>query len=193
MTQLDELIKRAERRARDLGGLVAILLLIRKGMTRDIKWKNGNFVVNNHEVKPKEINQELNRIELKIAHTFYAYNERLMTGQWTLDQWKAAMEALVSDTHVLFGALAVGSIAAAATSELVARKIERDKIALVRFARAIRIGHVKTPNKAYHRSRAYIKSAFVTFHLLSQQQHIRAGYTHAKRILSQAEHCRTTL
>jgi hypothetical protein len=193
MTQLEELIQRAERRAQQLGGLLAILLLVRKGMTTDIKWKGGNFVVNNKMIDPKAMNIELNRIELKIAHVISSYNEKLLTGNWKLEKWQTEMAKLVGESHVLFGALAIGSIAAAASSDLVLRKIQRDLQALTRFSDAIKSGKVKTHSQANHRGRAYIFSAFVTFHLLSQQNHIKGGYTHAKRILTHAEHCRTGL
>lgn len=176
-----------------MGGLVAILLAVKAKKTRDIQWdaKEARFKVDGKVIPMTRIRRELGRMELKVAALILSYNAKLWAKEWTLDKWRSEMAKLAQDSHILFGALALGGLVVSARDLTVQRRTTRDLAALKRFARAIKNGLTPSLPVVNNRSRTYLRSWYVTYHLLSHRAHILAGYTEARRRLTPAEHCRT--
>ncbi len=193
MAKFDDLIAQAQKTAKTFGGLVALLLAIKKGSKVEFNSAGASFVVDGHKVAAALIQKELGRIELKIAAIIHTYNERLWNKQWTLAKWREEMDKLIENSHLLFAGLALGGLAIAATLPDVIRRIDRDKAAVKRFGRAIRYKQVPSLPLAQNRGRAYLRSFYTTFQLLDQKAKIDAGFNEAKNILSVAEHCHTTI
>lgn len=193
MAAFDQLIERALKTAGTFGGLLSLLLVVKRGKAKDITFASAAFFVGGKQVSAVLVQKELGRIELRIAALISSYNERLFNKQWTLAKWREEMERLVENSHILFAALALGGIGVAVRNPDVIRRIERDKTAVGRFARALRYKQVPSLPLAQNRGRAYLRSFYTTFQLLDQKVHIEAGFTEAKNILSAAEHCHTSI
>jgi hypothetical protein len=195
MAAFEQLIEQAKKTAGRFGGLLSLLLAVKRGskITVNFDRNQAAFIVDGDKVNEALVQKELGRIELKIAALIRDYNEKLFKKQWTLAKWREEMDKLVETSHLLFAALALGGLGAAAASVDVKRRIKRDKTAVVRFARALRYKQIPSLPLAQNRGRAYLRSFYVTYQLLDQKTHIDAGFTEAKNILSAAEHCRTSI
>ncbi len=193
MAKLDELIAQARKAAQSMGGLLSILLAIQEHSKITFDRNQAAFFIDGKKVTATEIRKELERLESSTAATVLTYNQRLYNDVWNVTQWREAMEKLAENSHILFGAIALGSIAAAVRASTVKRRIERDHKALKRFAAALRSRQMPTQQMANNRVRAYLRSFSVTYAVLDQQVHIQAGYTEAKRVVTAAEHCRNSL
>ena len=191
MAKIDELIKHADKTAASHGGLISLLLATKS--KQQVEWdKNeARFIVDGKKIPIEDIQKELSRIESKVAAQVALYNNKLWTKEWGLETWRKAMEKLVQDNHILFAALAFGGIALVAGDPTVERRTERDLDALRRFSIDIKRGLVNSSAVAYNRGRTYLRSWYVTYHLLSHKAHILAGFESARRVLTKAEHCRT--
>lgn len=193
MAEYQQLIDQAEKAVGNFGGLISLLLAVKQGTKVEYDPKRAAFYVDGRFVNVLPIRKELDRVELKIAALILSYNERLFNKQWTLAKWREEMDKLVESSHYIFAGLALGSIAKAVRDTTVARRLDRDKEALKRFAGAIQAKQVPSLPLAQNRGRAYIRSFYVTFQLLDQKAKIDAGFTEAKRVLTPAEHCRTQI
>lgn len=193
MAAFEQLIERAKKTAGKFGGLLSLLLSVKRGKKIEFDQDRAAFIADGSRVSEALVQKELGRIELRIAALIFSYNEKLFKKEWTLAKWREEMDKLVEDSHLLFAGLALGGIAVAAADATVIRRIERDKTALKRFARAIRYKQVPSLPLANNRGRAYIRSFYVSFQLLNQKAKIDAGFTEAKRILTPAEHCHSEL
>lgn len=191
MADFEQLIARARKTAGTFGGLLSLLLAVKGGA--QVSFANGSFYVGGHKVPAEMIRKELDRIELRIAATIALYNTRLWKGEWTLAKWREEMDKLVENSHLLFGGLALGSVALAAVNSTVERHIERDLGAVERFKTAIERKQVPSLPLAQNRGRAYIRSFRVSYQILEHKEKIEAGYNEAKRILTPAEHCHSEL
>lgn len=191
MAAIDRLIEEAKKAARAMGGLLALLLAV-KSRTDYIKYSTATarFTVHGKEVGLRELRVQLGKFESRVATRIIDYNNKLWTGTWTVTHWRREMEKLFDNSHLIFGALALGSVAAAAADPTVTRRRARDAAALARFATAIKNGGVPSLPVMQNRGRAYVRSFRVTYELLNHSAHILAGYTEAKRVLTPAEHCR---
>lgn len=179
-----------------MGGLFAILLVVKAGQAEKVKWdaSNARFKVNGKIIPITAIRKELSRFELSIAAVIDTYNNKLWTKEWTIFKWRVEMEKLIENSHMLLAAFALGGLAAAlgATSaKTTERRIERDMTAIKRYVFSLENNLIVSLPMMGNRSRAYLRSFMVTYHLLSQRAHILAGYTEARRMLSVAEHCRS--
>ena len=193
MADFERLIAQADKAVGNFGGLISLLLAVKSGGKISFDPDLAAFFVDGKRVNVAVIRKELDRIDLKIAALIISYNEHLWNKEWTLAKWREEMDKLVENSHVIFAALAGGSIAKAVRDATVARRIARDQDALVRFSHAIRDGQVPSLPLAQNRGRAYRHSFYVTFHLLDQKAKIDAGLTEAKRMLTPAEHCHTQI
>lgn len=191
MADFEQLIARAKKTAGTFGGLLSLLLAVKAGA--QVSFANGSFYVGGHKVPAEMIRKELDRIELRIAATISLYNTRLWDGTWSLAKWREEMQKLVENSHLLFGGLALGSVALAAVNTTVERRLERDTQALGRFHDAIQNKQVPSLPLAQNRGRTYIRSFRVSYQILEHKEKIEAGYTEAKRVLTPAEHCHTEL
>lgn len=201
-SEFNKLVRQASKTARDLGGLTSLLLSLKEKGGTTIKWDSrlAQFEVNGKQIPQAQVLVELSRIDLRIGNIVDQYNKKLFSGLWTLRKWTEEMLKLIDDGHMIFAALAVGGLAIAAASPLLARRRQRDRRYLRRYSSALRTGiavpdekesgRTLTASRARSRSRAYVRSLYVTFHLLWHRAHIAAGYKLARRILSPAEHCR---
>lgn len=198
MAELDQLIKDASKVAGQYGGLISLLLVIKRGQTTTVTFdkKTARFRVDGKEVPIEKILAELARIESSTSRKVLLYTNKLNNGVWTLQQWEDAMEKLLRDHHHLFGALALGGLAVAVSDPTVQRRVVRDVNYLRGFVQAISAGRKDRTNplslqNIIRRGRSYIRSLTMTYHLLNHQAHIIAGYEYARRVLTRAEHCRT--
>lgn len=192
MADFEQLIVRAKKTAGSFGGLLSLLLAIKRGAP-NVSFAGASFYVDGTKVAAALIQKELDRVELRIAALIFSYNEKLFKKEWTLAKWREEMDKLVEDSHLLFAGLALGSIALAAASTTVIRRVDRDKTAVGRFARALRYKQVPSLPLANNRGRTYIRSFRVSYQILEHKEKIDAGYTEAKRVLTPAEHCHTEL
>lgn len=217
-SEFDRLIKQADRSVQKMGGLVSLLLALKDKKGAKIEWdfRTSQFVVNGVRIPKKRIIAELSRIDILLANDIQMFNQRLFSGEWTIAVWLFHMRKLIEDGHSILGGLAVGGLAIALRNAVVKRRRERDIKYLGGYAVALRAGFfqrtdveleasagtkgttalrnrtrpVRTPASAFNRSRAYLRSLYITFQTLWHRAHIAAGYTHARRILTPAEHCR---
>ncbi len=198
MTQFEELIKRVDKAASRMGGLIAILLAVKERRSKDVTYDGADFYVKGVKVKAELINREMARVELKVGLTIISYNKKLWDRTWTLSQWQKAMERLTEENHLLFAALAWGGVEFVlsktekdrAAAEILKRRTERDLKAVGKFAQAIKDKQVPNEQATNNRGRSYIRAWFVTYHILSHRAHIIAGYHEAKNMLTIAEHCK---
>jgi hypothetical protein len=188
---LNTLIRQARKAAQTTGGLLAILLVIKRG--RKVVWdpKRVRFVVDGKLIPISAVRKELARLDLKLAATIESYNRKLASGQWSIKKWRKEMDGLVQTSHILYGALALGGIAVALKDANVLRRTGRDLKAVAGWQYTIDNGLMKSLAMSNNRGRSYVRSFSVTYNILSQRMHILAGYDEAKRILTRAEHCRT--
>lgn len=193
MADFDRLIEQANKTAQQWGGLVSLLLAIKAGRSAYVTFRprEAAFFVDGRKVGVELIRKELGRVELRIAVTIIAYNEKLWRGEWTIEKWRSEMEKLVRDSHYILGGLALGSLFAALDFDTVDRHVGRDVAALVRFARAFEIKQIPSLPLMQNRGRAYLRSFYMTYEQVNHQVHILGGFREGKRILTPAEHCRT--
>lgn len=193
-TTVDELIAQARKVAQDMGGLIAVLLAVSAHKSATIFWdkKNLKFALNGKLIGVSQIRVELERVESKLAGTIKTYMESLFSGKWTVEQWRSAMDSLIGGSHAMYAALAVGGLAAVSqtgVAELVVRKASRDLRALAGFQDDVEAKRVPVVTKAVNRGKSYLRSIYVTYHVLDQRFHNLQGYEEAKNILRPAEHC----
>lgn len=194
MAEFDRLIKQADKAVQNMGGLLLLLLAVKRDDNlASVSWdaEKLQFIINGQPIPFQIIRKQLETLESKLVKKIIEYNTKLFNKTWNLAQWKAKMQELVENSHVLFAALAVGGIIAAVASPIVERKIERDQKALNGFATALKTKRVSVLTQAINRSKAYLRSAYVTYHLIEHNLQIALGKKEARRILRPAEHCRT--
>jgi hypothetical protein len=169
------------------------LLEIKHGEGKKITWsaKRARFRVDGKEIPIKQILAEVARLELSISARLVIYAQNLKSGKWTYDKWLSEMEKLLQDSHLIFAALALGGLAAAAANATVERRSVRDVTYAKNFGKVLESPKPPSPAATISRARSYVRSLGVTHQILSHRAHIIAGYTEAKRILTPAEHCRT--
>jgi len=193
MAQFDDLVKQAHKAARDMGGLASLLLTVQSRKVNDIQWdaKKVRFIVNGRTISIVSIRKELMRINTTLARKVEEYNYLLQLKVWSITKWREEMLKLIQNSHIILAALTVGTIAAAVAEPTTLRRIDRDIGALARYTTAIKQKTIPSNLSMLNRSRAYLRSFAVTYHVLLHRAHIRAGFTEAKRMLSSAEHCRS--
>jgi len=184
--------KDAEHDALIIGGVLALLLGLRKGK-HQISWDSttARFKIDGKIVAIETIRKELLRIETAQAKKMAGYADALEAGEITIDEWKDRMRKTVSSTHILMAALAAGSISAVAentTMERLNKIIDSQFIYLSRFAESIQIAKPSAPTvKA--RSKSYLLAAAITFSVIQQIIKVSVGYTEARRIRRASESC----
>lgn len=171
------------------GGALAILLAIKAHSAVRFDNTRLRFFVGDKIVPIVELRKQLDLLETKLAKTMDLYAARLQSGQWTIDKWREEMEALIKESHSLFGALAMGSVALAAVSGTVLARTDRDLYYLGKFAGDIKAKKVKSPLMLKRRAKSYIRSMRITYAEIELKLHIAAGFKEAKRILRANESC----
>jgi hypothetical protein len=194
-TDVDKLIEQARKAASDMGGLLALLLVVRTGDVSHVYFDptKGQFIVNGRLVPLSTIRNQLTKIESDLGKKIVSYNDKLFSGQWEMPKWRTEMQKLVENSHVILAALAIGGIVLAARNDIVSRKLDRDTGYLDKFQAALRRGQVPSKPMANNRGKAYLRSSWVIYHLIEHQLKVRAGFKEAKRILTHAEHCHNRL
>ncbi len=191
--EFDRLVKQADKAVHRMGGLLLLLLAVERHGLAMVEWDStkSQFYIDGTSVSFNTIQLQLGVLESKLANTIAEYNKELYQHKITTDEWKKKMQALVENSHVLMGALALGGIEVAANNPVVVRKISGDIEALQRWAASLKVKKLPSLAMLLNRGRAYIRSSYITYQVLNQRAHIALGYTEAKRILTAAEHCRT--
>lgn len=195
MAEFDRLILQVSKASGNIGGLLSLLLAVKAHKSANINFSRATlrFSVDGKTVTLAAIRHQLLGIESALAALIIDYNTKLFLKQWTLAKWREEMEKLVENGHYIFGALALGSIAASIGNPVVQRKLARDTQALGRFAGALRAKQVPSLPLANNRGRAYLRSIYTTYWILDHQLHVEAGFSEGKRVLTPAEHCRNRL
>lgn len=183
------LIRQAQQRAQQLGGLIQLLL---SGQQADIGWDKRLqlFTVSNKIIGVTVIRQELNRLDGQLVSIIRAYLNNLSSGLWTIERWREEMIRLLEDSHSIFAALAVGGLATALLGfPLVISQIERDEVYLRAFSRDITANRQPINRRAELRGASYIRSAYVTYSVLDLRSHIEAGFMEAINVTRALESC----
>lgn len=187
--EIDEERKRAEALAKSIGGALAVLLGL-KTASRPVAWDaaRGRFVIDGRFVSVETVRRELRRLETGVGARMSNVTDRLASGNITLDGWRNEIKELIGSSHVLTGALAAGSVAAAAVLPVVQQRIESERKFADRFVKDIPARKLKTPAiKA--RARSYLLAAGVTFSVVEQRVRSILGYTMARRVTTARESC----
>lgn len=183
---VERLARQAGARASALGGILALLLA---GRIAEVRFNRttGRFVLRGQSVGAAEIRRQLGVLEGRVARTMDLYAAKLMAAEWSVGRWHEEMAALIEESHILFGALALGSVAAAARDATVLARTERDLKYLGKYAAK---GRAENPRRRRRRHRAYMRSMFITFAQLDQQLQIALGMKFCRRRLTAQESCR---
>lgn len=191
-SDVTRLEKQARARAARFGGVLALLLTLREGAIRGVHFSKtgGYFVVAGKKISARGLQIELQELDDRIAKLMALYAAYLANGTWTLDQWYAAMEKLLEESHWLFAGLAMGGLGAVAlSSATVMRRIDRDKGFLRKFKGDIAKGKLQTAPQIKNRSRSYIRSAWITYGIMGHRLMISLGKRECMRILTANESC----
>jgi hypothetical protein len=193
---VDQLIKQAQVFANDTDGILLLLFTLKNNRIRKVTFDKGHFKINERVLSFRDLQIQLRKFDDKLAKKILKYAEFLSLGIWTLEKWHREMEKLIENSHILYGALAIGSILFAIKDGTVIRRIERDKSYLEKFKKDIFRGKYTQDNKEIssikirNRGRSYIRSASITYANLVHKLHITLGYKEAKRILTAKESCK---
>jgi hypothetical protein len=205
---IEGLARRARQRARALGGILALLLA---GRISEVRFNaaTGRFVLRDTSVSPAEIRRQLGTLEGRVARIMDGYAARLEAGEWTVERWHEAMAELLEESHILFGALAIGSVLGATVDATVKARAARDLKYLARWealelrgippsgqaltgARGYRPpkeSRRRNPRARRRRHRAYLRSMFITYAQLDQQVQVALGMKFCRRRLTAQESC----
>ncbi len=187
--QIDLEKERAEDLAKTVGGALPAILGLRSA-EQPITWdgKRGRFVIDGRFVSMETIRRELRRFETSVGAKMRKLADRFARGSVQLPEWREEMNRLIGSSHVVMGAVAAGSIAAAAANRTVQERVAIERQYAAGFAEDIEKKKLKTPTITA-RAQSYLLSAAVTHSVVGLAVHKLTGYKEASRITTAAESC----
>jgi hypothetical protein len=110
-----------EKQARKDAEELLLMLLIKK----DVEFRSdvGRFYVEGKSVSITTVRNYLNRIEERMEKRVDAMTDQLEAGVITVNQWSDGFKRIITSSHVLSAALALGSIKAAVNNADVQARI----------------------------------------------------------------------
>ena len=185
----DEEIEQAEKDATEDAEWLLLLLLLSKKRV-EYRADVGRFYVDGKSVSVTTIREYLNRIERRIGGRMAKLADDLEAGRIKVDEWEREMRRNVTSSHVLAGALAVGSIAAAARNRDIQTRITDEWRYLRGFANDIGNDDAGTVKRIKARSRSYLLAATITFGVIAQAVRSLMGkQTECRRVRRASESC----
>lgn len=201
MMTTPEQTKQAEEEAREDAKDLALLLLLRfrnrdglnpRGET-EIVWdaSTAKFRINGRAVSIRSVRAMLSRIEERLGRRLIKITKDLEDGKITFAKWQKEFERTIKSAHILAGALALGSISAAARNVTVRNRIT-DEISFAReFSLAALSGNAGSYRKIAARAKSYMQAAHITYSEAVHLFHLHSGIAvQAKRVMRKAEHCK---
>lgn len=183
-------LEEARAQAEEVGAALLLLLGLKKG-TRSVVWdERGYFTIGGKKVGVLTIRRLLDRIEKVGSKRLRGLTGDFFRGRITLTEWRTRMERAVAGSHLLFGALALGSLEAAAASLVVAERIAEQTRYVAGFGDDLRNKKVSQA-RGESRAASYLLAAAVVYHVLEQLVQVRgpSRRTQAKRIRRASESC----
>lgn len=174
---------------------VAPAFFTRQGI-RQIQFTNGNFVLDGRPISLGEMQYVLGKLDIKLAKIIESYVDKLASREWTLEKWKEEMIALLEGSHLIYAALAVGSVTAVLSSQSLEnfeRIVSRQAEYLTGFVRDInteKYGTIKqSVARIKSRAKSYVRALRITHQKFVLDLHKKLGFKEAKRILTAVESC----
>lgn len=183
-------LEEARAQAGEVGAALLLLLGLKKG-TKSVVWDpRGYFTIGGRKVGVLTIRRLLDRVEKVGAGRLRRLARSYFAGRITLAQWRTEMERAVAASHLLFGALALGSLEAAAESLVVAERIAGQKRYVAGFGEDLRNNKVSQA-RGESRASSYLLAAAVTYFVIEQAVQAQGPKpkTQAKRIRRASESC----
>jgi hypothetical protein len=173
-----------------IGGLLAVLLGLKAG-TKRILWdaQRQRFTVEGRAVSVTTIRKLLSTIETSVGARLLTFTDNLESGRWTADQWQRETAKTIGSAHVLAGALAVGSIAAAARDRDVQARIISEERYADNFGDEVRAKKAGSFAQIKARAKSYLLPAIITYSVIEQIVRTVGGYTEAMRVRRASESC----
>lgn len=183
----DPQIEQAEKDAREDAEWLLLMVLLSKNVSFNAEV--GRFYVDGRSVSINQIRAYLNRIERRVGKRVINLTDQLSKGKLTIDEWKRGFDRNITSIHVLTGALALGSIAAAVRNADVQGRIDSELRYADGFAKDIREGR-GTANQHASRAKSYMIAATITYGILEQlSRGLMSKFTEARRIRRASESC----
>lgn len=187
--------REALRRAAELSLLLLTLLAAKNRPALDAQVRfdaeKGRFYYKGKSVSVRQIRNYLIRIEGRQAQHLADITGQLAEGTLTINEWKREFDRTITTTHILAGAFAVGSIAAAAANDRIAASISSELQYADAFAKEVRadIANISKA-KLIARAKSYARAAHLTFANAELAVRRSAGLqTEARRVRRAAESC----
>lgn len=183
----DELEKETES---DAAALALVLLLSRNKGRVTFRADVGRFYVDGRSVSIKTIRSYLMRVEKRQGERIGRLMDDLAKGRISLAAWQREFELIVTTSHTIAGALAIGSLAAAVRSETVKGRIDSELRYADKFAVEIREGKAGSAAQQKARAKSYLMATAITYGVLElESRGLMSIYTEARRIRRASESC----
>lgn len=182
--------ERAEKLAREIGGMLAIILGLRPRGRQRVEWDaaRGRFRVGKRLVTIGTIRKVLDQLESKLGTRMTILAQNLENKTITVQDWTGEMKRLVGSAHVLNGALAAGSAKNAIAKKSVQERIASEREYVDGFANSVRKKKPRARSIA-GRARSYLLAAATTYAVVEHGIRKALGFTEARRILRAKESC----
>lgn len=183
-------LEEARAQAEEVGAALLLLLGLKKG-TKSVVWdERGYFTIGGKKVGVLTIRRLLTKVEKVGSARLKGLVRAYFAGRLTLPQWRSAMDTALAGSHLLFGALALGSLEAAAASAIVAERLAEQRRFASGFGDDLRSRKVSEA-RGESRASSYLLAASILYHVLEQAVQGRgpSRKTQAKRIRRASESC----
>jgi hypothetical protein len=185
----DEEIEQAEKDAtEDAKWLLLLLLLNKKRVT--YRADVGRFYVDGKSVSITTVRDYISRIERRIGNRILKLTDDLEAGRITLDEWRDGFTRNITSMHILTGALALGSIAAAARNADIQKRIDDELKYANNFAKQIKNNDAGSYDRIRARAKSYTLAAVITFGIFQHLARKLMGVqTECRRVRRASESC----
>lgn len=173
-----------------IGGVLAVLLGLKFG-SLGVRWDaaKGKFAVGGRSVSIATVRRQIGRIEKGLGKKLTGLVDSLAAGTLTLDDWQRETRRTIGSSHVLTGALAAGSIAAAVKSPDVQSRVIAEQRYADDFADEVRRKKAGTFARIAARAKSYMLAAAVTYSVVERVLRGALGDTEAMRVRRASESC----
>lgn len=191
--QLEQKESDARRDAKELGLLLLLAIRSKRADAVEmIGWDaaTGRFRYKGRLVPAESVRKYLARIESRFRGRLIKLMVDLQSGTISVAQWHREFERMVSSTHILSGALALGGIAVAMRNENVVARLESELKYADRFADDLRAGRAGSVPAARARAASYLMKGHITFYFVEQMARQAVGLQkQCKRVRTASESC----